>query len=137
MRADFYYIPDDDTQRFACRIAQKAFENQHQVYMHADSDEDANDLNKLLWTFQQNSFVPHGLVGEHTDDLPPVQIGTSKPDHHQEVLINLSNKAPDFAKDFQRVIEIVSNNDNQAETRKQHYQRAQFDIHEHDLRAKT
>ncbi|MAZ77052.1 MAG: hypothetical protein CMF39_00050 [Legionellaceae bacterium] len=138
MRADFYYIPDENHLHFACRIAQKAFENNHQVYIHVSSDAEADELNKLLWTFQQNSFVPHGLLGDYKDDPPPIEIGAGdKPEHHDDVLINLSLDMPHFAQGFKRVLEVIANNNNgntQANHRKKRYQDAQFEIHEHDLR---
>lgn len=139
MRTDFYYIPDEDHLRFACRIAQKAFENKHQAYIHTDSDADAEHINKLLWTFQQNSFIPHALIGEHQDNPPPIEIGTGeKPKHHNDILINLSNNIPDFAKQFERIIEVVANNNKQqenAEQRKQHYKKLNTEIKEHQLSA--
>lgn len=59
---DFYVLDatdEDAVLRTACRVAQKAWEQGLRVYILADTDEDAARIDDLLWTFQQDSFVPH------------------------------------------------------------------------------
>ncbi|MEZ5578324.1 MAG: DNA polymerase III subunit chi [Candidatus Competibacteraceae bacterium] len=51
----------------ACRLADKAYGLGHTVYLFTASEARAAALDDLLWTFRQDSFVPHErypLVGE-------------------------------------------------------------------------
>lgn len=138
MRSDFYFIAEIDPLLFSCRLIHKAYQQQHQIYIHTSNENDANKLNEMLWTFQQNSFIAHARVGDYQADFPPVEIGyTDKPNHHQDLLINLSQQPPIFANQFQRVVEIIANTDNdnqRSEMLLTYYQQQQFDIHKHLLR---
>jgi len=77
-RIDFYVLPDQkDNGRalLACRLADKAYSLGHTVYVLAGSEAQAAALDDLLWTFRQDSFIPHErypLVGEESS---PVLIG--------------------------------------------------------------
>lgn len=77
-RIDFYILPDRSAkgrELLACRLAEKGYRLRHQVYIQAASAEQARLLDDLLWTFQQNSFVPHCLYPCEGEDTPPVLIG--------------------------------------------------------------
>ena len=67
-RIDFY-LPGagarDNRFGLACRLADKAYHQGRRVYLHAASAEQARHLDRLLWTFRDQSFVPHGLYLIH------------------------------------------------------------------------
>ena len=114
-RVDFYIIDDAGGGRaddgvIACRVAEKAYQAGHKVYIHAGDAPQAERLDQLLWTFRQGSFVPHQRLapGEAADPLTPVHIGwDGEPEPHDDVLINLTAEVPLFFSRFQRVAEIV------------------------------
>lgn len=138
MRSDFYFIDDQDYWLFSCRLTLKAYQQQHQVYLHMRDESDATKLNEMLWTFQQNSFIPHACIGHYQHDFPPVEIGYGdKPKHHQDILINLSQQLPSFINQFQRVIEIIPNTEEakqRAERLLIEHQNQGFEIQQHQLR---
>lgn len=106
---DFYVLDESDGRQrdvFACRLADKAFRQGHQVYLHTASESRARELDELLWSFRPSSFVPHGLLGSGEDER--VAIGWQQdPGHHCDVLINLDLTVPDFIGRFHRVAEVV------------------------------
>ena len=106
---DFYILQEDTAQhraQFACRLADKAFRQGHCVYLHTASAEEAGEIDKLLWSFRQQSFLPHGLLGG--EDSERVAIGWQQdPSPHNDVMINLSLQVPEFVGRFQRVAEVV------------------------------
>jgi len=110
-RVDFYILGSSEPrerERFACRLADKAYRLGHSVFIHAGSQRQARLLDDLLWTFQQNSFVPHALYHEAGDEPPPVLLGhDAEPDAGLEVLINLAPEVPLFFSRFERVAELV------------------------------
>ncbi len=108
-RVDFYVLPQEDPgerQRFACRLAEKAFREGHRVYLHTSDEGAAKDLDALLWGFRKQSFLPHGLLG--SEDAERLGIGWgADPGEHHDLMINLALAVPDFVGRFERVLEIV------------------------------
>lgn len=109
-QVDFYIVPGDspeDRLRFACRLTDKAYRLGNRVFIHTESAEQTRLLDDLLWTFQQNSFVPHGLYQDAADT--PVLLGhDAEPDASSQVLINLAAEVPLFFSRFERVAELVN-----------------------------
>ena len=109
---DFYIINNEDAlqrARFACRLADKAYRLGHRVYIHTESAQQTRQLDELLWTFQQNSFVPHRVFEGDDDGRTPVQLGhDAEPDASHAVLINLAGDVPLFFSRFERVAELVN-----------------------------
>jgi len=120
-RVDFYILPDGTgTDRFACTMAAKTWSLGNRVHIHTTSEEMAGVLDNLLWTFRDISFIPHEIYNGINNEETPVTIGfgNSFPEQSQ-VMINLDYKIPQFAFNFDRIVEIVGGND----TNKQHARR--------------
>ena len=105
-----FYILDGVAPRsralFACRLTDKACALGHRVFLHTDSEGAARELDELLWTFRDRSFLPHALAGEDTET--PVHIGHgTEPAGGFHLLINLGHEVPDFFSRFERVAEVV------------------------------
>ncbi|HPE73297.1 MAG TPA: DNA polymerase III subunit chi [Candidatus Competibacter sp.] len=110
-RIDFYVLPDQKENGralLACRLADKAYGLGHTVYLFTASEARAAALDDLLWTFRQDSFVPHErypLVGEEGS---PVLVGTAAPATVEaQVLINLADALPEGFERYERVVELV------------------------------
>lgn len=114
-KVDFYVLqrPDERArQLFACRLAEKAYRLDHTVYLHTATEADATQLDELLWTFRDGSFVPHALAGETESASSPVTIGcVGDIDQARDVLINLCDEIPPFADQFARVAELVTSDE--------------------------
>ncbi len=119
-RVDFYVLSESgeaSRQRFACRLAEKAWRLKHTVHIRTTTRQQAELLDDLLWTFRDGSFVPHELAG--TTDGPavkpaeaPITIGCdSAVAHPVELLINLTDEVPQDTDAFPRVAEIVTSDD--------------------------
>jgi DNA polymerase-3 subunit chi len=110
-RVDFYVVSrsePDAVLSTACRLAEKAFHLKNRVFINAASRDQAVALDQLLWTFRDDSFVPHGRAGAGSDRDDPVSIGSGEtPDAPFDVLINLGDDVPLWAKESPRIAEIV------------------------------
>jgi DNA polymerase III subunit chi len=110
-RVDFYILEDnaaDARQRFACRLAEKAWQQGNKVYIHTGDPALSSRLDEMLWSFSQGSFVPHALDNDPAADESDIHIGhNEEPRHHDEVLINLGNEVPLFFSRFKRVAEVI------------------------------
>ncbi|MCE3238883.1 MAG: holC [Gammaproteobacteria bacterium] len=111
-KIDFYLIPDQSEKErllFACRFIEKVYKEQQRVYIHTETQTLAHQLDELLWTYREDSFLPHDI--RHKERLPtsPIQIGfNATPEEQWDVLINLSTNVPEFYPQFMRVVELVS-----------------------------
>ncbi len=126
-RVDFYVLNSSDASeraRFACRLADKVYRLGHSVYIHTASARQTRQLDDLLWTFHQNSFVPHCVFHEAGDNPPPVMLAhDAEPNTGLQVLINLAPEVPLFFSRFERVAELV---DQDPDTRRQGRSRYSF-----------
>lgn len=107
---DFYVLADaapGNRERLACRIAEKAYDLGHRIFMHVRDDHSARALDELLWVFRDGSFVPHGMATE--DSEAPILIGYgTEPAVAPYLLINLADEVPAFFTRFERVAEVIS-----------------------------
>jgi DNA polymerase-3 subunit chi len=108
---DFYILEDQARSTpfsIACRLAEKAWQQGRRVLVQVDGEQEAQHLERLLWTFREQSFVPHGHLGKADPALNPILIGhdDSGGEEH-DVLINLAAEIPGFFSRFERVAEIV------------------------------
>lgn len=115
MRVDFYLLKSEEPQAhllYACRLLEKAYLKGHKIYVHCANVTEAECLDELLWTFKEDSFIPHHLQGEGPEPPPPVQIGFgSEPRGFNDILLNLNQDIPSFFTRFKRVIELVPNSE--------------------------
>ncbi len=98
-RIDFYVLPDHQDQSralLACRLADKAYGLGHTVYILTASEAQAAALDDLLWTFRQDSFIPHERYPLVGTEGSPVLIGSASPaEVVAQVLINFTLTLPD------------------------------------------
>ncbi len=115
-QVDFYLLTQTSPEQrniFACRLAEKFYRLGHQVYLHTENPQQAAEINQLLWTFNPSSFVPH----PPTDDAVAVNeerviVGhQTPPGHFKQWMINLGDSVPEFFSRFDRVSEIIVQDD--------------------------
>ena len=112
IRIDFYVLDQaspDARLHFACRLVEKAMKLKHRVHALTADEPQARTLDELLWTFRDESFVPHAIGQREGDAAVPVTIGFDPADapDSSEVLINLCPVVPACFDGFQRVVEII------------------------------
>ena len=134
-RIDFYIIEvahPTARLRLTCRLIEKAYKNRHRIYVHADNAEQAHQLDELLWTYREDSFLPHNLYGDGPEPAPPIQIGFDAiPDKHRDILINLSQTIPDFYPQFSRLLEIITTEPDIQTAGREHYRQYRLQGHEY------
>jgi len=124
MKVDFYILETASTQQshlFACQLLEKIYmEEKIPIFVHTHSREDAERFDALLWTYRDDSFLPHQL--QSADEYAPIQIGygqapTSKP----TLLLNLGKDIPAFFQQSNHAIEIVFDNPDVQQLARQRY----------------
>jgi len=139
-RVDFYVSPNQSAEanlQVTCRIAEKAYGKQNRVYIHTNDQEQAKHIDDMLWIFNQGSFIPHCQANDEQQAQAQIVIGYDTPPEQQsDVLINLSHEVPSFFSRFERVIEIVSGDENTrnlARNRFKFYRERGYPLESHEL----
>ncbi|TAK45799.1 MAG: DNA polymerase III subunit chi [Betaproteobacteria bacterium] len=136
-RIDFYFNAADRLQ-VACRLAGKAVAQRRRVVIFAPQAEVAQRIDRLLWTWPATGFVPHCRAGDALAAETPVLIAHDAADaaSASEVLLNLDAACPDFFERYERLLEIVSQEDADrlaARTRYAWYRDRGYAMRSHDL----
>ncbi|MEL6367023.1 MAG: DNA polymerase III subunit chi [Pseudomonadota bacterium] len=137
-RVDFYILSQAGTDacaQFSCRLTSKAVTLNHTVHIRTDDGADAKNLDELLWTFQDESFLPHELWNGTTREAPvTIAEAAAQPPTDAEVIINLADSpAPTGT---WRIAEIVGADEparSAGRSRFAHYRDAGLEIDTHKL----
>ena len=140
MRIDFYLVNQSLPQAgwlVACRLVEKAYHRGHRVFVYCEHLQDANLMDELLWTYKDDSFIPHTLQGEGPLPPPPVQIGHGEePRGFNDILLNMSSTIPPFFQRFRRIMEVVIADEQAKEISRNHYREyraKEFELHTHQV----
>ena len=109
-RADFYLIAKPrfraEPLRLACALVRKAHDAGQATLILARDRAQAEELDDLLWAFDDDAYVPHQIAGDEEDELAPVLIATPDMDVPlRPLVLNLRDAAVEGA--FERVLEVV------------------------------
>jgi DNA polymerase-3 subunit chi len=122
-----------DPLAYACRLLRKAQRQGHRLLVTLPAQQ-LHALDGLLWTFEPLAFVPHVLLGpaaapapaiwarspiwlcESAADLVSVIAGNAPPLVRDvpKLLVNCGAAAPAVPQEFERLIELVSDDADQA-----------------------
>ena len=135
-RIDFYRYAEDK-ERFACRLAAKAYSQASKLVVYAADSQRLRDFDKALWTFQSTGFVPHVFLDSPLAAETPVILATGGDAlPHHDVLLNLDDEWPPFFATFERLLEVVSTDESdkeRARSRYAFYKKRGYDIQVRDI----
>ena len=125
----------------ACRLLRKAVASGAKVVVTAESAL-LRDLDVALWTFAPLEFVPHCLsTGSPAVLAASAVVLAESPQAapHQQVLVNLGSSVPPGFERFERLIEIVTVQEEDRQSGRQrwkHYSERGYVIKREDLAPK-
>ncbi len=114
-KVDFYVFDGAAPQqcrRLACRLTEKAYLRGMRIAVLGQDADEVRNLDELLWTFSESSFVPHKICTQYpdADTATPVRLMhelPAGPAIEADLLVNLSQRMPDEPARFARIAEIV------------------------------
>ncbi len=139
-RADFYLIAKprflEEPLKLVCELARKAYDSNQWTLVLARDAAQAEELDELLWAFDDEAYIPHQIAGtDEEDELTPVLIATPEFDAPaRPLVINLRDAAFDGA--CERVLEVVPADPSAREPlreRWKQYKARGFDVNKHDM----
>lgn len=139
MRADFYLIAKprfrDQPLLLVCKLVQKALAQEKPLLILARDFAQAEEVDDLLWAFDEDAFIPHQLAGNDDDAEVPVLIvppGVHAPE--RPLVINLRPEAVRVP--AERVLEVVPADPSERDGSRQRwreYQQAGFEVGKFDM----
>ena len=144
-KIDFYLLDSADlagAMRYTCRLTSKGYRLGKRVFIRVEDTQQAQQLDELLWTFSDQSFIPHVVQddlpgGDTPDTREPVLIGIMEPRAGQmDLLINLAATLPENYAGYEMVKEVVRKDENclaAARQRWRQYQDPDNQLDKHDI----
>ena len=125
-RVDFH-SQVSDKYNYTCRLVRKARAANCQIIILVNDEDQLRLLDQELWQFSATDFLPHVSLGDALAAVTPIllttQLSNSIP--HRDLLINLRPQVPDHFEQFNRVIEIVSSDTEDAQAGRQRFKQYQ------------
>lgn len=135
-RVDFYFNAPGKAE-VARRLAAKAYQSGQCALLYTEDQALAAEMDRVLWTAQQLSFLPHVRCGHPLARRTPLLIGANADElAAADVLVNLSDAWPPCFSRFQRLMEIVTAEPNDRERARQRfrfYKERGYALETHDL----
>lgn len=138
-RVDFAYGASHKL-NMACHTTARHVNAGHKIAVYCSDPTKLKKFNLLLWNFEPTSFISHCLITDPLAKHAQVLLLSNTEDidllEQKEWLLNLDKNIPDRAANFERILEIVSNHDEDitnARTRWQAYKKMGFNVKGHKL----
>jgi len=142
-RVDFYLLKGNtfsDQIDFCCRLTEKAFSLHPRIHIQTTESAQSEALNSALWSFKEDSFLPHCIGHEHKEPTP-ITIDSKLPlsslSSKQDLLISLANTIPEKVDHYQRLCLIILNIEVDIQEARKRYKELKqlgFEVHIHDMR---
>jgi len=134
-----FHFNAPDKLAYACRFARKVLRSDMRLVITGPG-ESLDRLDRMLWGLGPSDFVAH-VRSDGDEDMvraSPVLLATdARTSSHHEVLLNLGQSVPEGFAQFEKLIEVVSAQDeedrNAARDRWRHYAGRGYQIVRHDL----
>ena len=119
-----------------CKIIKEYYKKKYKIFVSSHSNDLIDELNNLLWTFEQISFIPHCTNKNYDKNSPVLLSGKdSFPEtvnlKEYDVWLNLDDEMEENYTDFEIILEIVSQNEKErmlSRKRYLNYQKNNFEV---------
>ena len=90
-----------------CHLIQSVLRAEKTISVLLDEADECRRFNSLLWTFEDTSFLPHGIEDEDC----PVKLTINFDKCGEDTLVNLGKSYPISPKRFRRIIETAGHDE--------------------------
>jgi DNA polymerase-3 subunit chi len=108
----FYHLEVRPLESVLPQLLEKTLERGWRAVVESGSRERAEALDSVLWTYRDDSFLPHGLAGEETDALQPIVLTTDDTNPNGATVRFFVDRAvPQSSEGYQRLVYMFSGHD--------------------------
>ena len=111
----FYHLQQQSLDQALPAILQKAYQGNHKIHVRMADDSEVERMNKHLWTFKQNVFLPHGSKKDGYAEKQPIWL-TSKSENPNQanVIILTQGMTEENLEDYDLCCEMLNGHDDNA-----------------------
>ena len=124
IRVDFYHLQKAPLEHVLPKLCEKAYATGKRIKILLGNEERVEFINSLLWTYVEDSFLPHGSKKDGFVESQPIFISTSEENENQAHLLILADGATpslDVLSQYERILNIFDGNDENALNRARAY----------------
>ncbi len=111
----FYHLQKSSLEQALPRLLEKTLESGKRAVVMMGSAERVEALNNVLWTYHQDSWLPHGSAKDGDADKQPILITTDDENPNQASFLFLTDgAASNNIASFERCFEIFDGHDAEA-----------------------
>jgi DNA polymerase-3 subunit chi len=113
----FYHLETQPLERVLPQLLEKTLERGWRATVETGSPERAEAIEGLLWTYRDDSFLPHGRAGGESDADQPVLIATDDVNANgAQVRFFVDRAVPKSGEGYERLVYLFSGHDPDAVT---------------------
>ncbi len=129
----FYHLQKQDLDAALPAILQKAFQSGKNIVVRMRDDKEIERMNKHLWAFKPEVFLPHGSKKDGKADQQPIWLSANDDTPNDaKILILTQGKTEEDLSPYDMCCEMLDGHDEQAitdaRTRWKEYQAAGHDV---------
>ena len=134
MQIQFYHLIATNFERALPPLLNKIRQADYKVSIKLASKGEMKSLDDWLWSYDPNSFLPHGVEGSDHADQHPIYLTTSEQDrpNSAEILMMTDGTMGEETEGVERILDLFDGNDETsvqaARDRWRHYKEAGHDI---------
>lgn len=111
----FYHLQRQSIEAALPKLLERVYGAGLRAVVRAGSDEQVQNLNKLLWTYDPGSFLPHGAkTGSSSADQPIHLTSGDENPNQAKVLLLLDGTETGAAEGYERCLYLFDGNDPEA-----------------------
>lgn len=115
MEISFYHFMCGSFEKTLGKLLEKVYDAKMNAVVLADTQEQVEELNTFLWSFNREGFLPHGTAKEGLASLQPIWLTTQYENPNQaSILLTLKSKALENFKNFKRCLDFFNGHDDDA-----------------------
>lgn len=115
VQIQFYHLTTTPLERALPKLVEKAFGANFRILIACADDVQAERLSELLWTYDQDSFLPHGTKADGHEALQPILLTTSaQATNEARLLMVVGGMLAENAGEYERVADMFDGQDEAA-----------------------
>ncbi len=115
LQVGFYHLTRSSVEEALPRLLEKVLAAGHRVVVRVGGREQLELLDRALWTYRRDSFLPHGSRADGFAERQPIYLTTGLENPNAATVLVLVHGAPaEGIEDFARCLDMFDGNDPEA-----------------------
>ena len=112
-RIDFYHLQNRKLEDVLPALLEKAYATGNKILVRVGNEERVDFLNSLLWTYKDESFLPHGSKKDGVAEMQPIWLTSGNDNPNSASFLFLTDGAEATVEEisrFERIFNVFDGN---------------------------